>query len=188
MVAEMAINTKLDILISQQEYDQLSELLDVFSRKPESNDYDYLFEFAGKPVPLKYLECPQFYMCDYERNMTAAELAIMHNDARALRMIIEAGVRVNTPVNIAYHTALRIAVYKACEMVREGLIDTGCINLLLKNGAEINRQDEMGWTPLMEAAREQCLPIYEYLRQHGAEQVANNNGCTPEEMLGRSCG
>ena len=53
------------------------------------------------------------------------------------------------------------------EAVKNG--DKAAAEMLIKSGADVNQQDEQGWTPLNFAAGKGDLPLVEFLVQNGAD-------------------
>ncbi|KAG1712158.1 Serine/threonine-protein phosphatase 6 regulatory ankyrin repeat subunit A [Nymphon striatum] len=53
--------------------------------------------------------------------------------------------------------------------------NTDCLNLLIKNGADINKQDEAGLTPLMLAAKNGNVPVIELLLDYKAKISLSDN-------------
>jgi ankyrin repeat protein len=50
------------------------------------------------------------------------------------------------------------------------------VRLLLEHGADINVQDEDGWTPLHWASMNGALEVVRLLLEHGSEVEAKHNG------------
>jgi ankyrin repeat protein len=58
------------------------------------------------------------------------------------------------------------------------------VELLLEKGADINRVDGVGWTPLMEAVMDDMTDLCGYLVEKGADTtIANLRGATAPMLV-----
>jgi ankyrin repeat protein len=64
------------------------------------------------------------------------------------------------------------------------------VAFLLDNGADIDKVDGVGWTPLMEAIMDEMTELVKYLIEKGADKsIANARGATASmlaQKFGRS--
>ena len=98
-------------------------------------------------------------------------LAIMGGDLERLRMLVQEGIDVDMTSNITNTTALHTAaVFGRFPIVQ----------YLLQQGADMNKANNEGCSPLYAAAQEGHLTVLQYLLDHGADKdKADNNGASP---------
>jgi ankyrin repeat protein len=63
--------------------------------------------------------------------------------------------------------------------------DEEAIDLLLREGADINVKGEHGYTPLLDAVAQGNLIAVTSLLKHGANAISNDDGDTPLELARR---
>ncbi len=103
---------------------------------------------------------------------TALHAAALYGYQDALKFLIEY-VDVNDQ-NKEEFTALDYAIL----MDRVQIVE-----ILLENGALVDIQDKNGKTPLHHAAYHGNTDIFNILKQHGAQQVSDHRGLTPDMIL-----
>ena len=98
-------------------------------------------------------------------------LAIMGGDLERLRMLVQEGIDVDMTSNITNTTALHTAaVFGRFPIVQ----------YLLQQGADMNKANNEGCSPLYAAAQEGHLPVVQYLLELGTDKdKAMNEGATP---------
>jgi hypothetical protein len=84
---------------------------------------------------------------------------ILENNLTAVNQILNTGLDVNSPIDGDGGTALHTACYMGNNEMCE---------LLLSRGADINKENEEGKTPLYSAIREHNTDTVDFLLKHGA--------------------
>ncbi|KAK2526433.1 hypothetical protein Q9233_008203 [Columba guinea] len=126
--------------------------------------------------------------------------ACSSGDTEEVKRLLGRGARINT-TNVDGLTALHQQMRCECTNLANGLktdntwgffpiIDKACIDenldmvkFLVENGANVNQQDNEGWTPLHAVASCGYLNIAEYLISHGANVAAvNSEGEVPSDI------
>lgn len=104
------------------------------------------------------------------------------------KLLIEHGADINARTSdvrplVSWYTPLHLAVGNCKTIESDPSImagKTALVELLIKQGADVNQIDSSGETPLYEAARRGCVGILQLLIQNGADvNVMDNLGKTP---------
>ena len=121
----------------------------------------------------------------YKTIQTPFRLEIPRNQLGLPGNLFEHGANANAQNNhdiTPFHKPTRSLTYKEVTQVLDLAL------LLLKNGAEVNRQDKDNETALHLAIRWQIFKLAMVLLKHGADADAENkDGKTPLRMLSESC-
>jgi ankyrin repeat protein len=139
--------------------------ISMIHRSVDRNDLAGVREEVDAEVPVE--------STDY-RDKTPLLMAAEQGRMEIVRYLVEeAGADVNatTPESRGEITPLRYAISNEdYEMVR----------YLVRNGADVNKANTAGWTPIMTAARVGNREIIELLLEEGAElEVRTEDGTTP---------
>lgn len=106
---------------------------------------------------------------------TGLGLAAYFGNKKLVRLLLDLGANVNLPSNNNFKVA---PIHSAC-----AIQDLEIIEMLLKNGANVNARQLQGITPLYSAAHNGNLALIKLLIQHKAEPgVVTEGGKIPAEM------
>ena len=102
--------------------------------------------------------------------------AAMMGSSQAIKDLLALGANINLPCN-GGQTPLLTAIKS-----NEHSLET--VRLLVENGADVNRGDDSGWTPLHEACSKGDLELVKYLISKGADKsLQNKDGATPFAVI-----
>lgn len=102
--------------------------------------------------------------------------AAMMGNSKAIEDLLALGANINLPGN-GGQTPLLTAIKS-----NDQSLET--VRLLVENGADVNRGDVSGWTPLHEACSKGDLELVKYLVSKGADKsLRNKDGATPFAVI-----
>ena len=101
---------------------------------------------------------------------------IMDNNSAVVKQFIDAGIDINAVETNDFGSTL------LHNTIRYG--DMESFNYLLEKGADINFQDKVGWTPLMESVMDDKPEFGKILMQRGVDvNIPNARGATAKMLV-----
>jgi len=112
---------------------------------------------------------------------TCIHLAAFKNNINIIRLLVSKGMDVNIQTSIFGHTPLQMV----CMLGSPSNNKVETARVLLELGADINKQDVNGNTPLHQACRDRADPgLIEFLIANGANVgISNSQGQTPYDIV-----